>query len=133
MTTTQQFSEALAQAALKWPTVIRHTAPNYQGYQPAIDYGNHESRCCYRAQDGKKCAVECLIPDELYVPSLEGHTAREVHERLSSHPEYPLLHVSVALLLFMQKAHDTHLPVADRFEGSMKNIAREFNLEYKAP
>ena len=31
MTEAQQFSEVLARAASKWPTVIRHTAPNFHG------------------------------------------------------------------------------------------------------
>lgn len=31
--------------------------------------------CAYRTSDGKKCAVGCLIPDELYDPGMEGHSA----------------------------------------------------------
>lgn len=27
--------------------------------------------CAYRGEDGKKCAVGCLIPDELYDPKME--------------------------------------------------------------
>lgn len=32
--------------------------------------GGH--RCVYRSPDGLKCAVGCLIPDELYDPAIEG-------------------------------------------------------------
>ena len=31
------------------------------------------TRCAYRGADGAKCAVGCLIPDELYTRDLEGH------------------------------------------------------------
>lgn len=30
------------------------------------------STCSYRGEEGRMCAVGCLIPDELYRPSLEG-------------------------------------------------------------
>jgi len=28
--------------------------------------------CMYRTEDGNKCFIGCLFPDELYVPSCEG-------------------------------------------------------------
>src|SRR4051812_610560 len=28
--------------------------------------------CLYRGREGKKCAIGCLIPDELYTPYIEG-------------------------------------------------------------
>lgn len=36
--------------------------------KPAMD----GYRCMYRAPDGSKCAGGCLIPDEVYHPSMEG-------------------------------------------------------------
>lgn len=30
--------------------------------------------CVYRDEDGNKCAIGCLIPDELYTPEVEGMT-----------------------------------------------------------
>lgn len=32
-----------------------------------------ETRCCYRTDDGLKCAVGCLITDEAYHDGLEGN------------------------------------------------------------
>ena len=32
-----------------------------------------ETVCKYRSKDGLKCAVGCLIPDEMYDPLMEGH------------------------------------------------------------
>ena len=50
-----------------------------QEYKPAR---GPYATCCYRAPDGKKCAVGCLIPDELYTPDFENVPAAEVHEEL---------------------------------------------------
>jgi hypothetical protein len=36
---------------------------------------NAAGLCCYRSPDGLRCAVGCLIPDEVYDPSLEGRSA----------------------------------------------------------
>jgi hypothetical protein len=41
---------------------------------PASDGG----KCCYRTEDGRMCAVGCLIPDEEYDPGIEGNAARDV-------------------------------------------------------
>ncbi len=38
----------------------------------ATHSGHWGGSCRYRAPDGSKCAVGCLIPDELYTPSMEG-------------------------------------------------------------
>ena len=34
-----------------------------------------DGQCMYRSPDGDKCAIGCLIPDELYTPELEGNGA----------------------------------------------------------
>lgn len=41
--------------------------------------------CFYRQDGGRKCAVGCLIPDELYTDEIEGCT---VDELLFDHPEF---------------------------------------------
>lgn len=46
-------------------TVARHL---YTQGKPALD----NSQCLYRGPDGTKCAVGCLIPDEVYVPQMDG-------------------------------------------------------------
>ena len=32
----------------------------------------NDTDCCYRTDDGMKCALGCLIKDELYAPEIEG-------------------------------------------------------------
>lgn len=44
--------------------------------------------CVYRADNGDKCAVGCLIPDDLYSPKMEGTKARQLiaeNEALARH------------------------------------------------
>lgn len=62
MTATQQFSEALAQAAIKWPVVIRHTAPNYQGLASL--------RKENRTDDSLPVFNEVVIPDGYTIAGL---------------------------------------------------------------
>lgn len=50
-------------------TVVRHL--HQQGEPAVIGEGN----CRYRADDGKSCAVGCLIPDDCYDPQMEGMTS----------------------------------------------------------
>lgn len=52
------------------------------------------TQCMYRSSDGLQCALGCLIPDELYVPSLEGTTLRTSTELRNIFADYnhDLLH-----------------------------------------
>jgi hypothetical protein len=36
---------------------------------------NGKGHCMYRNPDGLKCAIGCLIPDEVYTPDMEGTIA----------------------------------------------------------
>jgi hypothetical protein len=66
--------------------------------------------CRYRAPDGTRCAVGCLITDEAYTPALEGHPVgldivRQALEA-SGVGLGPL-----ALLAHLQDLHDSTPPV----------------------
>jgi len=45
---------------------------------------HEETRCQYRGEDGAKCVVGWLIPDEYYTPLMEG---KGVLRLLDKHPE----------------------------------------------
>lgn len=78
-------------------TVARHLFA--QGRLALRDFGGEEG-CVYRGDDGCKCAVGILIPDELYDPKMEGHSA-------ASDSVGPLFPPSINnLLCDLQKAHD---------------------------
>lgn len=42
-----------------------------------LAFDKYEKTCKYRTIDGKKCAIGCLIPDDMYNPGME-HTAVEL-------------------------------------------------------
>ena len=44
----------------------------------AIKNTSFEDNCLYRNDFGQKCAIGCLIPDELYDTGLEYHSAYEL-------------------------------------------------------
>lgn len=59
-------------------------------------------RCLYRGPEGTKCAVGCLIPDELYDPNIEGLSVSDIKD--------VLLKAGIgafALLGQLQNVHDT--------------------------
>lgn len=62
--------------------VVRHLiAQGEQAVDPAT------GRCQYRAPGGLKCAIGCLIPDELYEPEMDGEMALSASDVLESYPE----------------------------------------------
>lgn len=92
-------------------------------------------RCAYRGDGGAMCAVGCLIPDDVYDPSMEGRSAGEVMRMLHGVRELAsvsqALGVSHAMLSALQNAHDNYEP----FEWPMElaYIARQYNLSFTMP
>ena len=59
-------------------------------YQPYI------GACAYRGEDGTKCAIGILIPDEIYLPEMEGKgfsTLCSKFEEIADLPEIQALRV----------------------------------------
>jgi hypothetical protein len=44
---------------------------------PSVDKDIGDLACMYRGDNGRMCAIGCMIPDRLYNPRLEGLTANE--------------------------------------------------------
>ncbi len=70
----------------------------------ALRSGLAGASCVYRATDGCKCAVGCVIPDEFYEGRFEHHGVRFVLEE--SQELYRLLGGSELLLNYLQRIHD---------------------------
>ena len=101
-------------------------------------------QCVYRGPEGTKCAVGCLIPDDVYNADMEGSVIREV---MYNSMYVPALKDSLdaigihqdqyPLLAQLQDAHDGENQVVDwnlpNWEDEMREIANAFNLEYKEP
>ena len=50
---------------------------NAKSTAPPINYSN-DGYCLYRSNNNLKCAIGCLIPDELYNPELEYHDVKSI-------------------------------------------------------
>ena len=85
---------------------------------------HNDGGCAYRSPGGNKCAVGCLIPDEVYHPSMEG---TNVNYMLRHRPELVHLSEYVRLLGHLQHLHD-NIP-SDHWEYHFPVIAKDFNLE----
>jgi hypothetical protein len=57
--------------------------------------------CEYRSEDGSMCAVGCLIPDDLYHPSMEGYPVQDIAESVEF-----LGSENLELLAELQLTHD---------------------------
>lgn len=94
--------------------------------------------CKYRSADGNKCAIGCLIPDELYSPEFDSPgegLSSAVDDLVTTIPEFRLALGSVVdlaeenmmrLLLSLQCAHDEYF---DEIEDALRNVASTYNLE----
>lgn len=79
--------------------------------------------CRYRTADGKKCAVGCLIPDERYIPDLEGKIATHAVVATAAGLEGHNLQLATRL----QAIHDWIDP--REWPEQLKQLAAEFELE----
>lgn len=92
--------------------------------------------CRYRGDNGQKCAVGCLIPDDLYDTDMEGHSVSDL-DVLFPMPDYIV--DNMKMLSRLQTLHDmsyststySKLPFTNEYlnEGFTK-IAALHNLSY---
>ncbi len=83
--------------------------------------------CLYRAANGRRCAVGCLIPDGMYSPSLEGQsleleTSGELRAILEDEGH------DVNLVRQLQMIHDTVL--IHHWETEFAKLAAKHNLDF---
>ncbi len=83
--------------------------------------------CAYRGDNGTKCAVGCLIPDELYHPSMEGKVAFESDMRNF----LQLLDIDTELANDLQEVHDSHMRLEydERTEFALECVAQKHGLK----
>lgn len=82
-----------------------------------------EALCAYRGDNGRKCAVGCLIPDSEYDPYIEGLGVGTIGKKY-----FPksLMGIDRAFLAKMQSIHDTFNSKNDRAE-SLNELPREWD------
>lgn len=80
-------------------------------------------KCYYRAPNGLKCAVGCLIDDADYKPIMEDEGLVKLAMRFSYVEQH------APLLVQLQATHDHHPPPA--WPGALQSLANNFGLQYK--
>lgn len=103
------------------------------------------SSCRYRSPDGARCAVGCLIPDDIYNPGIEGRSVNSAAVQMLLMDLGLQQHKS--LLISLQGAHDwawgSHEEDGDTdfkpvppwmqiFEHRARGLAKRYGLEYPA-
>lgn len=82
--------------------------------------------CMYRAPDGARCAVGCLISDEAYRPGFEGLGAetRSVLEALRISGVDATEEETQWMLIELQKMHDGYMP--SEWPAQLDELERRF-------
>lgn len=100
-------------------------------------YDDGARKCLYRTADGRKCAVGCLIPDELYRPRFEGNAVDGIVNTEDAALRELLNGKSVegarklTFLVEAQEAHDGSMSVREFIER-LDELAAEHNLNVAA-
>lgn len=83
--------------------------------------------CMYRNADGLKCAIGCLIPDELYHPGIEKEPVTHLATRNDGLGLF-LQQFNLPLLEELQGIHDC--TPTDEWPDKLEEVAERFELEY---
>lgn len=103
-------------------TVYKHLKT--QG-EPAID---SEGVCTYRTYSGLKCAIGCLIPDNIYNPVFEGRGVIALYKENLLEPIFPgITEEEIAFLHRMQEIHDSFF---DTLDEKFKTLCEDYDLEF---
>lgn len=67
--------------------------------------------CAYKNEEGKSCAIGCLIPDDLYTRSIEGKSITMLKKQFPKISKYLELNKPERFRLFkdLQELHDDYL------------------------
>ena len=84
--------------------------------------------CLYRTEDGKKCAIGCLIPDELYTPNIERLGVRSLPVAFLQKCIPGYSPDDEGLLARLQRVHDNPFTI-DELEERLQRVAKDFYLK----
>lgn len=84
--------------------------------------------CAYRGDDGLKCAVGCLIPDELYSRDLEGQSVQSTDVfKVLTRAGVVESTEQASLLTRLQYVHDVYEP--EEWASRLRTVAADFGLQ----
>ena len=86
-------------------------------------------RCAYRSRDGLKCAIGCLIPDEIYSPNIESYSVCH-HRVMNLLKKVGISEYQIEFLIKLQTVHDDH--PARSWKKQLANIANCYKIPTKA-
>jgi hypothetical protein len=142
-------------------TVAKHLiAQGKQSLLPQVAGDSEYNGCAYRGENGTKCAIGCLIPDELYNPIIENTSVQVFFDTVSAtefvrghnvsavDPEIALddfLAITQkigdfigrtgndteSLLGDLQSAHDNCFGSIEDIKGALYGVAEDFELSAK--
>ena len=88
--------------------------------------------CAYRGDNGKACAVGCLIKDEAYKPVIEGLSTERAEVRRALMASIgPVSGKAFDLLSELQIVHDYTAP--DGWPAALAEVAANFKLKGARP
>jgi hypothetical protein len=110
-------------------TVARHLLTQKERALKPNPHNPSNPFCAYRAEDGKKCAVGCLIPDDLYLKEMEDLPVRRL---ITDFPNIASLFegVDLDLLRKLQMLHDSPIDVP-YWEIRLRHFAVDFKLQWE--
>lgn len=85
-------------------------------------------QCMYRGPNGLKCAVGCIIPDELYDPSFEGKAINSLKISNALIDAGIVSEGQILLLAELQSLHDVSSP--NNWDHQLRVLARAAHLEF---
>lgn len=113
-----------------YETVRAHLA--VQGRRAVIIKEDGKPVCAYRTPEGRKCAIGCLIPDELYDADMESRGAVSVLKLFPKVAQHLGVadHKDEGFLLALQCAHDySFKPGADNLLADIDDVATHNGLQ----
>lgn len=93
----------------------------------AVDYTLGYPKCMYRTNEGLKCAVGCLIPDDAYDPRMEGYGIRQLY----TFGAFLIIQGFADHILFLeelQSVHDGYPPT--EWKDLLEEVAKRYGLEW---
>lgn len=94
-----------------------------------------EDFCLYKDFNGNKCAIGCLIPDEVYRPEFEGQNVYDLQQVYQIFSFGSNKATILTLLLELQRVHDDTYNwkptgLNNAAIKTLKDLARVFKLKY---
>ena len=110
------------------PQKIFNTVINHLYTQKKKSFSFSNNVCQYKTSEGLKCAIGCLIPDEIYIKEMDEDSwiIKKFSRRFES-LSYFTEGNNTDLLDRLQKIHDEASTSDDRVTFLLKDLAAELN------